>query len=162
MKSAIFVMLACLVVVGCEKPDFPVAAAGPVVRSDGIASLTITGNDMMKFDVNAFAVKSGEKVRLTFRNVGNMPITTMGHDLVILKQGKDYKQFANDVVALNGSDASGKLIPSLADQTIAYTGMVGPGEQQVIEFTAPMPGSYSYLCIFPGHFVFMHGVMTVQ
>jgi len=155
-----------LVLAGCDKPDYSKAAAsGPVVRANGAANLTITGNDQMKFDVTAFTVKSGEKVRLTFENVGTMPVTTMGHDLVILQAGKDYKQFASDVAAKDkdkGPEAQGSLPESLVSETIAHTNILGPGEKQTIEFTAPAPGKYSYLCTFPGHFVFMNGVMTVE
>jgi azurin len=35
--------------------------------------ITITGNDTMQFDLKSFEVKSGEKVELTFKNVGKNP-----------------------------------------------------------------------------------------
>jgi azurin len=138
-------------------------AVDPVTRADGVASLTITANDQMKFDVTAFTVHSGETVRITFANVGIMPVRTMGHDLVILKQGRNYKQFAGDVGAQHSAGGNPNAIPeALVDQVIAYTNILGPGEKTTLEFKAPAPGKYEYLCTFPSHFVFMNGVMTVQ
>ena len=32
--------------------------------------VTVTGNDTMQFDLKTFEVKAGEKVELTFKNVG--------------------------------------------------------------------------------------------
>jgi azurin len=166
MKHMLFIacLSALILAAGCDKPDFSKAAAsGPVVRANGVAQLTITGNDQMKFDVTAFTVKSGETVRITFKNVGTMPVNTMGHDLVILKQGQDYKQFASEVAAQQTASGEHDALPaSLADQVIGYTNILGPGEQATIEFKAPAPGAYPYLCTFPGHFVFMNGVMTVE
>jgi len=48
--------------------------------------VTITGNDTMQFDLKSFEVKSGEKVELTFKNVGKIPKIAMGHNLVVLKK----------------------------------------------------------------------------
>ena len=47
--------------------------------------ITITGNDKMQFDIKEFTVKPGEKVELTFKNVGELPKLAMGHNLVILR-----------------------------------------------------------------------------
>ena len=40
--------------------------------------------------------------------------------------------------------------------------MVQPGESETLSFTAPkQPGSYDFVCTFPGHWVRMYGVMLV-
>jgi azurin len=156
-------LVACLALVGCGQGASPAASSDEVVtRANGVASLTITGNDKMKFNVVAFTVRSGEKVRLTFSNIGSMPVITMGHDLAILKQGVNYKQFASYVQAQGGPDPAGKLSPELVEKTITFSRLLGPGESEVLEFTAPSPGAYPYVCTFPSHFAFMHGVMTVE
>ncbi len=161
---SIGLVFALMAISGCEKPDYSKATeeSGPVTRANGVASVTITGNDQMKYDLNAFTVHPGEKVKLTFENVGTMPVATMGHDLVILKQGEDYKAFAADVLKEKGDSPSGTVPAALADKVIAETHILGPGEKQTIEFTAPAAGEYPYLCTFPGHFVFMNGIMTVK
>ena len=40
----------------------------------------------MQFDLKSFDVKAGEKVELTFKNIGKIPKIAMGHNLVILKK----------------------------------------------------------------------------
>jgi azurin len=147
---------------GCGKGESSSQADpnDPVIRRGGVATIVIKGGDQMKYDTTAFTVHPGEKVRIILENVGKMPIATMGHDLVILKQGQDYKAFANEAAAKQKE--AGDIPASLADKVIAHTKLLGPGEKDTITFTAPAAGEYPYLCTFPGHFVLMHGVMTVQ
>ena len=49
--------------------------------------ITITGNDTMQFDLKTFEVNAGDKVKLTFKNIGKIPKIAMGHNLVVLKKG---------------------------------------------------------------------------
>ena len=49
--------------------------------------ITITGNDTMQFDLKTFEVNAGDKVELTFKNIGKIPKIAMGHNLVVLKKG---------------------------------------------------------------------------
>jgi azurin len=133
----------------------------PVARHAGVASVFITGNDQMRYNITAFTVHPGEKVRVMFENTGKMPVNVMGHDLVILKAGENYQAFAN-AAASNGSLDDGYLPPDATEQVFAHTKVLGPGEKQTLSFTAPAAGEYDYLCTFPGHFAFMHGIMTVK
>ena len=52
--------------------------------------------------------------------------------------------------------------PDALDQIIAHTKLLGPGETDTIEFDAPGPGSYPFLCTFPGHVALMSGTLVVQ
>ena len=45
---------------------------------------------------------------------------------------------------------------------LANTKVVGGGEKDTIEFTAPAPGTYDYICTFPGHYAIMKGKLVVQ
>lgn len=154
-------IVAAFIFVGCQKSGSESGQADPVVRQDGVAAIHITGNDDMRYNITRFVVHPGEKVRITFENVGKMPVTTMGHDLVILKLGENFKSFSNEV---NSADlqAKGEIPDSLLDKVIAHTKILGPGESQTIEFVAPAAGAYDYLCTFPTHAVFMHGQMIVK
>src|SRR5690606_8126023 len=49
-----------------------------------LTSITISGNDQMKFDITNFTVAAGTEITLTFKNVGTMPKESMGHNLVVL------------------------------------------------------------------------------
>ena len=143
-----------------DEPNYKpseIIAAEPIHKEFIIAS-----NDAMQFDLKSFEVSGGENVRLTLKNVGSMPKIAMGHNLVILKKDMDALAFGKKVLASGGS-ATNPLPSSLLGEVLAYTKLLGPGESQTIEFTAPNDaGDYEYVCTFPGHFAMMRGTMTVK
>lgn len=150
-------LIVVMLLAGCDKGE---SSSGEAASGSNV--ITITGNDQMRFDKTQFTVHSGDKVQIIFENVGKLPVTTMGHDLVILTLGTDYKSFANDVQAAEKTEGGGHIPDPLLTKVIAHTNILGPGEKQKIEFVAPAVGTYDYLCTFPGHFVFMHGEMIVK
>lgn len=124
--------------------------------------ITVTGNDKMQFDVKEFTVKAGEKVELTFKNLGKLPKLAMGHNLVILKEGVRPLKFGQKIMGMGASPTNPLPKGSLED-VIAATKLLGPGESDKITFTAPKKtGLYQYLCSFPGHYAIMRGIMTVE
>lgn len=136
--------------------------ATPVTRAedkaDDVAVIEMTGNDQMQYNINEFKVKAGQTVKLTLTNIGKLPKVAMGHNVVILKAGVNMIQFA---VAANQSPPD--YIPeSRQDEMLAHTKLLGPGESDTIEFTAPAKGTYDFLCTFPGHFAVMKGKMIVE
>ncbi|MDA1044146.1 MAG: azurin [Verrucomicrobia bacterium] len=138
------------------------AVAGMVIGSYAFGAevaVTITGNDQMQFDKKAFEVKVGDTITLTLKNVGVLPIVAMGHNLVMLKSGEEIAPFA---IAAMSAKEQDYIPPAMTDKIIAHTRLLGPGEEDVITFTAPAAGEYKYLCTFPGHFAVMNGVMTVK
>jgi len=135
---------------------------GVAVRAQEAAEIHIRGNDEMKYDVTAFEVKAGQKVRLTLRNAGKLPRQVMGHNLTILKPGSSKEAFALEANKFAANDYIPTSSP-FKDQIIAHTRLLGPGESQTIEFTAPAEaGEYDYVCSFPGHCKVMSGRMTVK
>ena len=123
--------------------------------------ITITGNDTMQFDLKSFDVKAGEKVELTFKNIGKIPKIAMGHNLVILKKGISAISFGQKALGA-GANATNALPDSVKGDTITATKLLGPDESETITFTAPEAGDYEYVCTFPGHFAMMRGVMKVK
>ena len=68
--------------------------------------------------------------------------------------------FANEGAMHRGSDF---IAPGLAGRVIAKSTMAGAGESAEVTFTAPGPGSYPFVCTFPGHVVSgMQGTLVVQ
>ena len=123
--------------------------------------VTITGNDTMQFDLKTFEAKAGEKVELTFKNIGKIPKIAMGHNLVILRKGISAIAFGQKAMGA-GANATNALPDSVKGDTIAATKLLGPAESETITFTAPDAGDYEYVCTFPGHFAMMRGVMKVK
>ena len=113
----------------------------------------------MQFSVGTFTVKAGTTVTLTLRNTGQLPKETFGHNVVVLKQGVSAKAYADAAMAAKDTD----FVPAdRAGDVIAHTRLLGPGESDTITFTAPTePGTYVYVCSFPGHYMTMQGTMQV-
>lgn len=129
-----------------------------VQRQNGVVQVNLTGDDMMKFNLNEIRVKAGETVRLTLKHVGQLPENAMGHNFVLLKQGTDVTDFGQKAATASGND----YIPEGTNAVIANTEMIGGGEETTIEFTAPEAGTYDYICSFPGHYVQMRGKFIVE
>lgn len=121
-------------------------------------TLTVEGNDQMKFNKDLLRVKAGEEVQLTLKNVGELPKESMGHNLVILKPGVDVATFGGEAVAAADND----YIPKTSlSSIVAHTKLLGPGEEDKITFTLEK-GVYTYICSFPGHFGVMQGQIVAE
>jgi azurin len=134
--------------------------AAPFALAEDV-KLELTGNDQMQFSVKALEVTEGQKVTLSFKHIGQLPVVAMGHNVVILKPGTELPAFAAKCAPAKDHG----YIPQDEDSKaliIAHTKMLGGGESDEITFTAPAPGAYPFLCTFPGHFAIMQGVLTVK
>jgi len=126
-----------------------------------VVEVTITGSDAMQYDQKEVTVKAGESVKLTFKHVGALPKTAMGHNIAILKPESDMAGFASACIAASATD----YIPAEGEMkklVVAHTKMLGGGEEDVIEVTFEEAGVYPFLCTFPGHFAIMNGKITVE
>jgi azurin len=108
----------------------------------------------MAFDKTTLSVPAGSKVHLTMKNNGTA--SAMKHNWVLVKKGTEAK------VALEGLEKApdaGYVVPG--DDVLAHTALTEPGATADVTFDAPPPGSYPYICTYPGHYVLMKGVLTV-
>lgn len=127
-------------------PD-PVAS-GPVALSVGAEGETLT------FDTVSLTAASGSEVTITFNN----PSANNSHNLVIVQDG------TKDAVAADGTAAgpdNNWVLPGDA-RVIANTVLLGPGGTGDVTFTAPAPGTYQFVCTFPGHNFTMFGEFIVN
>ena len=129
------------------------------VEVPAIAEITIEGNDQMKFNLDRIDVYEGQTVRITLKNVGELPKENMGHNWILVKPGTDKEAFA---AAAMDAKASEYIPEAFASSIIAHTTLLGGGEETTIEFKAPAKGFYSYFCSFPGHYAFMKGTFYVN
>lgn len=134
----------------------------PAVRQEGeVLVVQMTGNDRMRFNLETFTVRAGQTVRLHLTNIGKRPKISMAHNVVILQPDTNVNAFAADAALEKDSE----YIPAAyAEQIIAHTAMLGPGDTDAIEFVAPeVPGEYPFVCSFPAHvFAGMKGMMVVE
>ena len=170
MKKLILVLVAAAVM-SCgdtKKEETPEIQIGtqveeqttPAESSDeAVATVTIEGNDQMKFNKNEIRVKAGQKVKLTLTHVGKMEKTVMGHNWVLLTQDADMAAVGQASATASETD----YIPAgMKDKIIVHTKMLGGGESDTIEFDAPAPGTYTFMCTFPGHYALMTGKFIVE
>lgn len=124
------------------------------------AVVTIEGNDQMKFNKSEIRVKAGQKVKLTLKHVGKMEKNVMGHNWALLTKDADMAAVGQAAASAADND----YIPAdMTDKFIAHTKMLGGGESDTIEFEAPTePGTYTFMCTFPGHYSLMHGEFIVE
>lgn len=131
----------------------------PSTEASAVAELTINAGDDMKFDKTELRVKDGQKVKLTLNHTGKMAKEAMGHNWVLINSAMDIQMFAEVAIKAAATD----YIPaSEAKQIIAHTKLIGGGESTTIEFDAPEPGTYKFVCTFPGHWAAMQGTLIVE
>ena len=126
--------------------------------TEPVSEMTIkpVGNQM-KYEQTEFTVEAGTEVSLTFDNVATSP--AMKHNVVILDGTSDELVQRVGNAALQATDSG--YIPD-DDAILAATDMADPGETVSMTFTAPSePGTYTYICTFPGHYMMMQGTMRV-
>jgi azurin len=157
-KYACFLALAAAVLVtGCGHSNS--SASSEAGSASGPREIDLTANDSMHYNTTELTAHPGEQLKVVLTNEGNNPITVMGHNWVLLKPGSDIAAFAG--AAANAKDTD--YIPqSLKDEIVAYIPLQGPRKSGEVDFTVPGPGVYPFLCTFPGHYLTMHGTLTVQ
>ena len=142
-------LLVCLLPAGCQRETVEV-------------SFELTGNDLMKFNLERLEVEAPARVTITLTNIGSMPKVAMGHNVVVLRQGVDALEFASDCIS-SGAVADNEFLPeAMRAKALGWTKVLGPGEQDTLVVEVPEAGTYAYVCTFPGHFVNMKGVLVAR
>lgn len=107
----------------------------------------------MTFDKTTLTVPAGAEVHLVLSDA--KPGTLM-HNWVLVKPGTEA------AVAAAGLPAgpAGNYVTAGPD-VLAFTPLAKPGGTSEVTFQAPPPGSYPYICSFPGHYLIMKGTLVV-
>lgn len=120
-------------------------------------SVVVETGDQMKYSTNEISVKkSCETFKVTLKHTGSMPVTSMGHNIVITKVDDA------SAVASEGSGAGPDSGYLKADNPaiVAHTDMIGGGQEASVAFKTsrldPNAG-YKFFCTFPAHFSVMQG-----
>lgn len=135
------------------------SSAAEPAAGDEVAEITIrTLSAQMKYDLEAFRVAPGTRVRLLFDNQDMMI-----HNLIVCDAGDDKgMEVALAAWELADEGFERAWIPE-HPRVLAASSLLQPNTSEVIEFTAPeTPGIYPYVCTIPGHAMLMHGEMRVE
>ena len=124
------------------------AVVGPVALVVSAVGETLT------FNTNSVSAKSGSEVTITFDN----PSANNQHNLVVVQAG------TKDAVATDGTTAgpTNDWVSPGDERVIANTALINPGGSGDVTFTAPSPGTYQFVCTFPGHNFTMFGDFIVD
>ena len=118
-------------------------------------SITLGTIPGLKYDRTDMTVKAGSRLKWTFVNKDDML-----HNLVIVKPGKA-TAIGDQALQLGLKGERMGYVPD-SDQVLYHTGLVQPGGTETIYLYAPdQPGTYEYVCTFPGHAQIMRGVLRV-
>lgn len=124
-------------------------------------TVKIIVQDSLRFSVEEIIAKPGEELTVTLVNNTKLPAMAMSHNFVLLKKSADPHAFDQAAAQAQDNDYIPK---SKADEIIAHTKLVSGGESDSVTFKAPTePGTYLYICTFPGHFAAgMKGTLVVK
>jgi azurin len=124
-------------------------------------TINLTAGDDMKYSTPALTAKPGESLHVVLKNTGTMPKMAAAHNFVLLKASTKPEAVAT---ASMTAQATGYIPDQFKADILAHTNLAGPNETVDVTFTAPKaPGTYPFLCTFPGHFASgMKGTLTVK
>lgn len=109
----------------------------------------------LKFDITNITLKAGTKVKLTFKNVDDML-----HNFVLTTPGSG--NAVGEMALKMGLDGEKYYFVPATPKVLAYTVLLQPGKSDTIYFTVPKtPGTYPFICTYPGHYMVMKGQMKV-
>lgn len=124
-------------------------------------TISIGGNEM-KFDRGELRVKADTHVKLTL--VNKSTLNTMKHNILIYDMQGTPRAKALDQLGAMAEKVgeAGGYLPSVPG-IIASSKMSQPGETVTVEFDAPPPGEYLFMCTYqPAHYKTMNGAFIVE
>ena len=167
MKKILLVAIMIPLLFSCGKEETPKSNSNIIEYNEDSTSETnnskpvetvdhivIKANEDMTFDKVDFTVKTGQEITLLLVNNGTSPKEAMGHNVVVLNKDADANSFA--FAASSASD--NEYIPKDKEgDIIVHTKLLGPKESDQVKFTINEPGTYDFICSFPGHAATMKG-----
>jgi len=137
------------------------AAPGAAQGKAAARVIQMTGTDNLRFAPDTIQAKPGERLKIVLKTTSALPKMAMAHNFVLPQPKVDIQAF---VTASAQSPKTQYIAPAFKDQLIAASGLAGNGETVEVEFNAPKaPGSYVFVCTFPGHFQGgMKGTLVVK
>jgi azurin len=112
-------------------------------------------SEFLAFTPTELTCPSGARVRLVFRHGGKR--IPQKHNWALVLPGSEQ----GVEKAGTAAGEANNWLPKDVQRVLAATPLCSPGGEAVIEFTAPAPGDYPFICSTPGHAAEMHGVLHV-
>jgi len=124
-------------------------------------TLKLQSNDQMQYDLKTASVSAScANINVQLVHAGKLPVTAMGHNVVVSKTA-DLGAIA--AAGMKAGAAAGYL-PKGDARVIAATSLIGGGGKTAAKFAGAKlkaGGDYSFFCSFPGHSGIMKGKLVV-
>lgn len=147
--------------------DAVTPAPAPALGSDKPAAVVadcateIEGTDAMQYNVGSIVVPAScTEFKITLKHAGQMPVTAMGHNVVIAKAADIAGIDADGITA----GAASAYVKPGDTRVVAHSDLVGGGQSTSITFPVDKikdGGPYAFFCSFPGHSALMKGTISV-
>lgn len=123
--------------------------AKSVTVADGDTLVIKSVGADLSYDVTEINAKAGTELTIEYINESNMP-----HNVVFVNSEADINPVG--IAALQALDTD--YIPmNMEESMFGWTELARPGETVYLTVTVPDPGTYPYICTYPGHFTMMQG-----
>jgi azurin len=124
--------------------------AVPGLQAQAPRVITLTAGDAMSFSMPTIDAKPGETLKIVLKVTTAQPPEALKHNFVLLTPDTDSMEFA--MAAVMAKD-TGYIPAQYKAKILALTEMAAGGQEVTVTFKAPAkPGTYPYVCTFPGHF----------
>ena len=111
--------------------------------------VTVQADDKMRYDLTAFDVKPGQKVVVTFKNIGTTPKFSMGHNFVMLDRTVNTGN-VQTFLDKASTEAAHDYIPPDAKEVLAHEQAARAGRNGSCHLQRALcSGRTLYLCSFP-------------
>ncbi|QEH37147.1 Auracyanin-B precursor [Aquisphaera giovannonii] len=124
----------------------------------GAREVRVKAGPNLTFLPSSLTARPDEPIKLVFQNPDVVP-----HNWALLRPGSLARvgDLLNRIIA--EADAAVRHYIPRSDDVIAYVDITDPGTEFAIYFRAPSArGRYPFVCTFPGHWMVMNGVLTVE
>ncbi|MDZ7719197.1 MAG: plastocyanin/azurin family copper-binding protein [Balneolaceae bacterium] len=135
------------------KTEVPIYSLTP---ADGDTVVVKSIGADLSYDVTEIRAQAGSTLTIRYENWGEMP-----HNIVLVNERADINPVG--VAALQANDTD--YIPqgeSVQERILANTVLAKPGDTVFLTITVPPPGTYPYICSYPGHFTMMQGKLISE
>ena len=126
MRKTVIQLLA-LAAFGCSAIFYFVAGCSRAPEGPP-KEVTVQADDKMRYDFTAFDVSPGQKVAVTFRNIGVTPKYSMGHNFVLLDRTITTANVQSAFLDKASMEAAHDYVPPGAKEVLAHSKLLGPGE----------------------------------
>lgn len=129
--------------------------------ADDLPVITIrTPAAQMRYDKPVITAAPGTQIKLIFENLDEMP-----HNFVLCQPLPDKNDKGMEVAQLAwqlGAEGMARAWIPDSPRVIAHTGLVqAHGKEELLIRVPDQPGTYPYVCTFPGHAMAMNGELRV-